>query len=92
MFLHEVSRQRPLVLFLEDIAERPYRIDRMLTTFRHSGVLRAVRGIVLGEVGCAAVQQDAWADPVGARLRGVPQRGGDMRQRSISRPASLRLG
>jgi muramoyltetrapeptide carboxypeptidase len=36
------------VLFLEDIGERPYRIDRMLTSLRHAGSLRGVRAIVLG--------------------------------------------
>jgi muramoyltetrapeptide carboxypeptidase len=36
------------VLFLEDIGERPYRVDRMLTTWRSAGAFRDVRGIVLG--------------------------------------------
>jgi muramoyltetrapeptide carboxypeptidase len=36
------------ILFLEDVGERPYRIDRMLTTWRSAGVLAAVRGIALG--------------------------------------------
>ncbi|HET8940078.1 MAG TPA: LD-carboxypeptidase [Polyangiales bacterium] len=36
------------VLFLEDIGERPYRVDRMLTSMRNAGVLQGVRGIVLG--------------------------------------------
>jgi muramoyltetrapeptide carboxypeptidase len=36
------------VLFLEDIAERPYRVDRMLTTWRSAGAFRGVRAIVLG--------------------------------------------
>jgi muramoyltetrapeptide carboxypeptidase len=36
------------VLFLEDVGERPYRVDRMLTSLRNAGVLSAVRGIVLG--------------------------------------------
>lgn len=36
------------VLFLEDIGERPYRVDRMLTTWRHADAFRGVRGIVLG--------------------------------------------
>ncbi len=37
------------VLFLEDVSERPYRLDRMLTTLRLSGCLDGVRGIVLGD-------------------------------------------
>jgi muramoyltetrapeptide carboxypeptidase len=41
------------LLFLEDVAERPYRLDRMLTQLRLAGVLDTAAGIVLGEfVGC----------------------------------------
>ena len=45
---------RDAVLFLEDVGERPYRVDRMLTTLRLGGVLREVRAVVLGEfIDCA---------------------------------------
>jgi muramoyltetrapeptide carboxypeptidase len=37
------------VLFLEDVGERPYRVDRMLTQLRSSGALDGIRGVVLGE-------------------------------------------
>ncbi|MBP5976703.1 LD-carboxypeptidase [Brasilonema sp. CT11] len=37
-----------VVLALEDVTEAPYRIDRMLTQWRMSGVLSKVRGIALG--------------------------------------------
>jgi muramoyltetrapeptide carboxypeptidase len=41
------------ILFLEDVYERPYRIDRMLFTLRNSGALDGVRGIVFGDMkGC----------------------------------------
>jgi muramoyltetrapeptide carboxypeptidase len=41
------------ILFLEDVYERPYRIDRMLFTLRHAGALDGVRGIVFGDMkGC----------------------------------------
>jgi muramoyltetrapeptide carboxypeptidase len=41
------------LLFLEDVAERPYRLDRMLTQLRLAGLLDSAAGIVLGEfVGC----------------------------------------
>jgi muramoyltetrapeptide carboxypeptidase len=41
------------ILFLEDVNERPYRIDRMLTQLRLAGVLSRARGIVFGEMrGC----------------------------------------
>jgi muramoyltetrapeptide carboxypeptidase len=36
------------ILLLEDVAERPYRLDRMLAQLRLSGALAHVRGIVLG--------------------------------------------
>jgi muramoyltetrapeptide carboxypeptidase len=41
------------VLFLEDVNERPYRLDRMLTQLRLSGVLGRASAIVFGEMrGC----------------------------------------
>lgn len=36
------------ILVLEDVAEAPYRVDRMLAHLEHSGVLNAVAGVVLG--------------------------------------------
>ncbi len=38
------------VLFLDEVAERPYRIDRMFTQLRLSGVLARVSAIVWGEL------------------------------------------
>lgn len=41
------------VLLLEDVGERPYRLDRMWTHLALAGVFRQVRGIALGEfTGC----------------------------------------
>ncbi len=41
------------ILFLEDVNERPYRIDRMLTQLGQSGILSRAAGIVFGEMrGC----------------------------------------
>jgi hypothetical protein len=41
------------ILFMEDVNERPYRIDRMLTQLRLAGVLRKASGLVFGEMrGC----------------------------------------
>jgi len=37
------------VLFLEDVTERPYRLDRMLTSLRTSGALRDLSAVVLGD-------------------------------------------
>ncbi len=44
-----------VILALEDVTEAPYRIDRLLTQWRLSGVLAKVRGIALGRFSrCAA--------------------------------------
>lgn len=41
------------ILFIEDVNERPYRLDRMLTQLRLAGVLDRVRALVFGEMrGC----------------------------------------
>jgi muramoyltetrapeptide carboxypeptidase len=40
---------RGKVLFLEDVGEQPYSIDRMLTQLRLAGKLEAAAGIVFGE-------------------------------------------
>jgi muramoyltetrapeptide carboxypeptidase len=41
------------ILFLEEVNERPYRIDRMMTQLALSGVLARARAIVFGEMrGC----------------------------------------
>jgi muramoyltetrapeptide carboxypeptidase len=41
------------VLFIEDVNERPYRIDRMITQLRLAGVLSRARALVFGEMrGC----------------------------------------
>lgn len=37
------------LLFLEDVAEHPYRIERMLTQLLHAGVLARQRAIILGQ-------------------------------------------
>jgi len=42
------------ILFIEDLDERPYKIDRMLTHLRLAGKLDNLRGIIIGEmVNCA---------------------------------------
>ena len=38
------------ILFIEDIAEKPFRIDRMLMQLRLAGKLERVRGFVFGEM------------------------------------------
>lgn len=47
------------ILLLEDVGERPYRLDRMWTHLELAGVFRQVRGIVLGEfTGCEEKEAD----------------------------------
>jgi muramoyltetrapeptide carboxypeptidase len=44
----------PTLLFLEDVDEKPYRIDRLLMQLRQSGALEGVGGIVFGDMrGCS---------------------------------------
>jgi muramoyltetrapeptide carboxypeptidase len=37
------------ILFLEDVGEQPYRLDRCLTQLKRAGTLEKVSGIILGE-------------------------------------------
>lgn len=69
------------VLFLDDVGERPYRIDRMLTQLRQAGVLDAASAVVLAEFpGCEdtaggdarATCSDLLADFAGPVLFGFP--------------------
>jgi muramoyltetrapeptide carboxypeptidase len=70
------------VLFIEDVNERPYKIDRLMTQLRLGGVLARARGLVFGEMrGCDEpagtptardVIQDLTADFAGPVLIGFP--------------------
>lgn len=62
------------ILFLEDVNEHPYRIERMLDQLRHAGVLARQRAVVLGQfTGCRKLPHDRGFDmqKVVARLRGL---------------------
>jgi muramoyltetrapeptide carboxypeptidase len=68
------------VVFLEDVGERPYRLDRMLTQLRLSGALDRLAGIALGQftqcdepdqAGIDVARQVAWELGVPA-VEGVP--------------------
>ncbi len=39
---------RDRILYLEDIGEAPYRVDRMLNTLRQAGKLASIKGVILG--------------------------------------------
>ena len=44
------ARTEEKLLFLEDIAAKPYQIDRMLTQMKQAGKFRGVKGFVFGEM------------------------------------------
>ena len=45
----EPPPDRPSILFLEDVDEEGYRVDRMITHLRRSGWLSAVTGFMIGQ-------------------------------------------
>ncbi len=48
------SHDEPTIVFLEDVDEKPYRVDRMLRQLRASGAFGGVAGVVFGDMkGCA---------------------------------------
>jgi len=71
------------ILFIDEVAERPYRIDRMLTQLSLSGLLSRASGVVFGELprcdepakegpAIKAVVADLLADFRGPVLFGLP--------------------
>jgi muramoyltetrapeptide carboxypeptidase len=47
------------ILFLEDVGEKPYRIDRMLTQLKQAGKLENLAGVIFGEMnGCRGETND----------------------------------
>jgi muramoyltetrapeptide carboxypeptidase len=50
--------EEPCVLFLEDIGTKPYQWDRMLQHLRFAGMMKHVRGVVLGDMSaCVEVSE-----------------------------------
>ena len=67
------------ILLIEEIAEPPYRVDRLLTQLRRGGVLDGLAGVAVGQfTGCADQQGVDVAEVLGERLGdlGVPVLGG----------------
>lgn len=70
------------ILFVDEVAERPYRIDRMITQLRQSGLLARAGGLVFGELprcdepggdpAVRAVVAELVADFPGPVLYGLP--------------------
>jgi muramoyltetrapeptide carboxypeptidase len=70
------------VLFLDEVGERPYRLDRMVTQLRQTGLLARASAVVIGELPqcdepsgdptARAVMADLFADFPGPVLIGFP--------------------
>jgi muramoyltetrapeptide carboxypeptidase len=55
------SMEEPTILFIEDVDEKPYRIDRMLRQLRASGAFSGVKGVVFGDMkGCTPSYHDGY--------------------------------
>lgn len=56
---HQIVTEGRL-LFIEDVNEKPFRVDRMLTHMRQAGLLDDVAGVMFGEMfGCTAGPDEA---------------------------------
>ena len=70
------------ILFLDEVGERPYRLDRMVTQLQHTGLLAKASGVVIGELprcdepsgspSARAVMADLFGDFPGPVLFGFP--------------------
>ena len=76
------SRRPGYVLFLDEVGERPYRLDRMVTQLRQTGLLARAAAVVIGELPkcdepsgdptARAVMADLFADFPGPVVIGFP--------------------
>ncbi len=48
------------IVFIEDIGEAPYRLDRMLTQLNLAGRLKNIRGLILGSFDNCGNQEEIW--------------------------------
>ena len=89
------------VLLVEEVGERPYRIDRQLTQLRLAGALERLAGVVVGDfVGCAEKDgsgpdaEAVLAERLGARgipvVAGAPIGHGE-RNRAVPHGARVRV-
>ncbi len=87
---------RDAILFIEDVSEKPFRIDRMLAQLRLAGKLGEVRGILLGSFqNCVASEASLTLDEVFLdyfRDLGVPVLGGYPAGHGLADHAVLPLG
>jgi len=60
---------RGAILFFEDVGERPYRIDRLLTHLELAGVFQAAAGVVTGDfLGCDEPASSKLASPTASQV------------------------
>ncbi|MCB1754989.1 MAG: LD-carboxypeptidase [Gammaproteobacteria bacterium] len=59
------------ILFLEDVNEKPFRIDRMLTQLKLAGKLQRLRGIVFGDMCACSDSQNDLHEVIADVLQGV---------------------
>ncbi len=92
-------RTEGTILFLEDVAAKPFQIDRMLMQLKLAGKLEGVRGIVFGEMqDCRqSVNQDYTLEEVVLRVvgdLGIPvafgMRSGHVSRANITLPMGVR--
>ena len=72
---YALSDLKGKILFIEEVNEPPYRIDRMLTQLRQSADLRSVAGIALGVFEDTSASAGKTAEPV---LNVIKDRLGDL--------------
>jgi len=68
---YSLSSQRckePLILFLEDIGEPPYRIDRCLVQLQQSGLFGKLSGVILGDFDSGPIDTAEIQDVLGSHF------------------------
>ena len=95
---HEI-RTADTILFMEDVAAKPYQIDRMLMQLKLAGKLSGVRGIVFGEMlDCMQTKDQGYTlEEVVLRIvgdLGIPVafglRSGPVSRRNVTLPIGVR--
>jgi muramoyltetrapeptide carboxypeptidase len=62
------------ILFLEDVAEHPYRIERMLLQLHHAGVLDAQAAILIGDISGFRLQDNDGGYDLAAAIEAIRAR------------------
>ena len=89
------------ILFIEDVATKPFQIDRMLMQLKLAGKLESVRGIIFGEMtDCVQQKKDQGYTLEEVVLRvlgdlGIPVgfglRSGHVSQKNVTLPIGVRV-